>query len=101
MSPRTPPPPTARRRKKDGRRSTGGRTEAISGDCARAARVGGFTEAEMSKWDLPAKTVLCVLTDKGNIARVVITGFIGGNPQSTVAPPTQITLEVTLWKPGT
>ncbi len=55
----------------------------------------------MSKWDLPAKTVLCVLTDKGNIARVVITGFIGGNPQSTVAPPTQITLEVTLWKPGT
>ncbi|MCX4983166.1 hypothetical protein [Streptomyces sp. NBC_00572] len=70
-------------------------------DCARAARVGGFTEAEMSKWDLPAKTVLCVLTDKGNIARVVITGFIGGNPQSTIAPPTQITLEVTLWKPGT
>ncbi|MFF2301310.1 hypothetical protein ACFVVP_02285 [Streptomyces sp. NPDC058128] len=70
-------------------------------DCARAARVGGFTESSMSKWDLPAKTVLCVLTDKGNIARVVITGFIGGNPNSSIAPPTQIALEVTLWKPGT
>ncbi|WP_318208972.1 hypothetical protein [Streptomyces sp. SJL17-1] len=69
-------------------------------DCARAARVGGFTESEMATWELPAKTVLCVLTDKGNIARVVISGFIGGNPQSTVAPPTQISLEVTLWKPG-
>ncbi|MFF3841903.1 hypothetical protein [Streptomyces sp. NPDC001930] len=70
-------------------------------DCARAAKVGGFTEAEMSKGALPAKTVLCVLTDKGNIARVVITGFIGGNPQSSIPPPTQIALEVTLWKPGT
>ncbi|MFE5656651.1 hypothetical protein ACFQ9H_10770 [Streptomyces sp. NPDC056517] len=70
-------------------------------DCARAARVGGFTESAMSTWDLPAKTVLCVLTDKGNIARVVITDFIGGNPQSSIAPPTQIALEVTLWKPGT
>ncbi|MDX2559639.1 hypothetical protein PV371_08260 [Streptomyces sp. TX20-6-3] len=69
-------------------------------DCARAARVGGFTESVMSKWDLPAKTVLCVLTDKGNVARVVITGFIGGNPRSSIAPPAQIALEVTLWKLG-
>ncbi|WP_432060369.1 hypothetical protein [Streptomyces sp. S1] len=68
-------------------------------DCARAARVGGFTEARMHEWDLPAKTVLCVVTDKGNIARVVITGFIGGEPSATGEPPTQIGLRVTLWKP--
>ncbi len=68
-------------------------------DCARAARVGGFTEAKMHEWDLPAKTVLCVVTDKGNIARVMITGFIGGEPSATGEPPTQIGLRVTLWKP--
>ncbi|MFC7978659.1 hypothetical protein ACFUT3_25900 [Streptomyces cinereoruber] len=68
-------------------------------DCARAARVGGFTEAKMHEWDLPAKTVFCVVTDKGNIARVVITGFIGGDSGTTGEPPTQIGLRVTLWKP--
>ncbi|KOX19772.1 MULTISPECIES: hypothetical protein [unclassified Streptomyces] len=68
-------------------------------DCARAARVGGFTEARMHEWDLPAKTVLCVVTDKGNIARVVITGFIGGDSSTIGEPPTQIGLRVTLWKP--
>ena len=55
----------------------------------------------MSAWDLPAKTVPCVLTDKGNTARVVITGFIGGEPDSYANPPRQLSLEVTLWKPGT
>ncbi|MFJ7127973.1 hypothetical protein [Streptomyces sp. NPDC098101] len=68
-------------------------------DCARAARVGGFTEVKMHEWDLPAKTVLCVVTDKGNIARVVVTGFIGGNSDEIGEPPTQIGLRVTLWKP--
>ncbi|MFD3994098.1 hypothetical protein [Streptomyces sp. NPDC058583] len=70
-------------------------------DCARAARVGGFTEEKMSDWKLPAKTVLCVVTDKGNIARVVITGFIGGDSDAYADPPKQLGLEVTLWKPGT
>lgn len=69
-------------------------------DCAKAAQVGGFTEEKMSDWKLPAKTVLCVVTDKGNIARVVITGFIGGDPDSYATPPKQLSLEVTLWKPG-
>ncbi|WP_395363103.1 hypothetical protein ACHGLA_23600 [Streptomyces sp. YH02] len=69
-------------------------------DCARAAQVGGFTEEKMSDWKLPAKTVLCVVTDKGNIARVVITGFIGGDPDSYANPPKQLSLEVTLWKPA-
>ncbi|MFE6226527.1 hypothetical protein [Streptomyces sp. NPDC057854] len=69
-------------------------------DCARAAQVGGFTEAEMDDWPLPAQTVLCILTDQGNVARVTITGFIGGQKDGLTAPPTQIALKVTLWKPN-
>ncbi|MFD4374395.1 hypothetical protein [Streptomyces sp. NPDC058486] len=68
-------------------------------DCARSAQVGGFTEAEMDDWTLPAGTVLCVLTDQGNVARVTITGFIGGKKDGLTDPPTQISLRVTLWKP--
>ncbi|MFJ5706024.1 hypothetical protein [Streptomyces sp. NPDC093105] len=68
-------------------------------DCARAAQVGGFTEAVMDDWTLPAQTVLCILTDQGNVARVTITGFIGGKKDGLTDPPTQISLKVTLWKP--
>ncbi|MEU3604428.1 hypothetical protein AB0E83_03000 [Streptomyces sp. NPDC035033] len=69
-------------------------------DCARSAQVGGFTEAEMEDWTLPSGTVLCVLTDQGNVARVTITGFIGGKKGGLPDPPTQISLRVTLWKPS-
>ncbi|MDX2296164.1 MULTISPECIES: hypothetical protein [Streptomyces] len=68
-------------------------------DCARSAQVGGFTEAVMDDWTLPAQTVLCILTDQGNVARVTITGFIGGKKDGLTEPPTQISLKVTLWKP--
>ncbi|MFJ2934835.1 hypothetical protein ACIO8G_18940 [Streptomyces sp. NPDC087219] len=41
------------------------------------------------------------MTDKGNIARAVITGFIGGEPDAYSNPPKQLSLEVTLSKPCT
>ncbi|KQX56154.1 hypothetical protein ASE09_26080 [Streptomyces sp. Root66D1] len=72
-------------------------------DCAAAAQVGGFSEARLRDWQLPRKTVFCVLTDQGNLARVVIVNFIGGEEDENEAfalPPDQITLKVTLWKPS-
>ncbi|MFJ4617563.1 hypothetical protein [Streptomyces sp. NPDC088812] len=49
---------------------------ATAGECARAARTGGFSETYMTEWKLPAKTVFCVVTDQGNIVRAEITGFV-------------------------
>ncbi|MYS09638.1 hypothetical protein GTW71_25125 [Streptomyces sp. SID6041] len=72
-------------------------------DCAAAAQVGGFSEARLRDWQVPRKTVFCVLTDQGNIARVVIVDFIGGEESDNevfALPPDQITLKVTLWKPN-
>ncbi|MEE1815142.1 hypothetical protein PUR59_08950 [Streptomyces sp. SP18ES09] len=70
-------------------------------DCAAAAQVGGFSEARLNDWQLPRKTVFCVRTDQGNIARVLIVDFVGGTEDDNEAfaePPDQITLKVTLWK---
>ncbi|GAA3377077.1 hypothetical protein GCM10020367_51310 [Streptomyces sannanensis] len=75
---------------------------ATAEDCARSAQVGGFTEAKMSEWKLPPKTVLCIVTDKGNIVRATVARLVGGdsNRRANNAPD-QIELSVTLWKPAT
>ncbi|MFD7959036.1 hypothetical protein ACFV4X_36875 [Streptomyces ardesiacus] len=69
-------------------------------DCAHRAQVGGFSQAQL--WGdgepLPVKTVLCIMTDKGNIVRAQINRYIGNDPGD---PPRQIEFEVTMWSRGT
>ncbi|MEU1863725.1 hypothetical protein [Streptomyces gardneri] len=70
-------------------------------DCARSAQVGGFTEANLYNWEVKPKTVLCVLTDKGNIVRAQVSRIVGGQPGLTSAPPKQIEFTVTVWNSST
>lgn len=70
-------------------------------DCARHAQVGGFTVANLYNWEIEPKTVLCVVTDKGNIVRAQVNRIVGGKPGLTSAPPKQIEFTVTLWNSGT
>ncbi|MER6095690.1 hypothetical protein ABT154_07460 [Streptomyces sp. NPDC001728] len=82
-------------------RLRGGVSEGAVAGCASGG--GGFSEARLRDWQVPRKTVFCVFTDQGNIARVVIVDFIGGEEDENEAfalPPDQITLKVTLWKPS-
>ncbi|MFF3502383.1 hypothetical protein [Streptomyces sp. NPDC003247] len=71
-------------------------------ECARAARTGGFGETYMTEWKVPAKTVFCVVTDKGDIVRAEITGFVGtDDPDKEVNDaPEQIRFAVTMWEPA-
>ncbi|MFC9703134.1 hypothetical protein ACFTWD_20845 [Streptomyces sp. NPDC056943] len=64
--------------------------------CVRQAQVGGFTEAQMSKWPVPPKTVLCVVTDQGNVVKAQFVRFVGGNPDRRANnAPQQIEFKVT------
>ncbi|MGW5780276.1 hypothetical protein [Streptomyces sp. NPDC003863] len=68
-------------------------------DCARQAQVGGFTEAKMSEWPVPPKTVLCVVTDQGNVVKAQFVRFVGGDPDRLANnAPKQIEFKVTMWK---
>lgn len=72
-------------------------------ECAADAKVGGFSETNMTEWKLPAKTVFCVLTDKGNVVRAQIEGFDGqkDDPDKDVNDaPEQIEFNVTMWRPA-
>jgi hypothetical protein len=67
-------------------------------ECARHAQVGGFSEAQMWGTDgpphLPVGTVLCIVTDKGNIVRSEITRHVGTDPGD---PPRRIEFKATMW----
>ncbi|KUL23256.1 hypothetical protein [Streptomyces regalis] len=67
-------------------------------ECARHAQVGGFSEAQLWGADgppqLPVGTVLCIVTDKGNIVRAEITRHVGTDPGD---PPRQIEFKATMW----
>ncbi|MGV9816830.1 hypothetical protein ACWDTQ_33570 [Streptomyces cellulosae] len=70
-------------------------------DCARQAQVGGFTEAKMSDWSIAPKTVLCVVTDQGNIVKAQLIRFVGAAPnpwEFAKSPPEQIEFKVTMWR---
>ncbi len=66
--------------------------------CARHAQVGGFSQAQMWGTDgpphLPVGTVLCIVTDKGNIVRAEVSRHVGTDPGD---PPRQIEFKATMW----
>ncbi|AEY94384.1 hypothetical protein SHJG_p269 (plasmid) [Streptomyces hygroscopicus subsp. jinggangensis 5008] len=69
--------------------------------CAAEAVTGGFDSLSMETWPLETKSGFCLITDQGNVARVVINRFVGGTRSRNSATgdaPERIEFTATLWR---
>ncbi|MFH8805590.1 hypothetical protein ACH4F6_39675 [Streptomyces sp. NPDC017936] len=66
--------------------------------CASEAQVGGYTDASLEEWPLKVGNGLCLITDQGNVVRLKITKFVGGDSRRGDAPPDRVEFEATMWQ---
>ncbi|MFF6867150.1 hypothetical protein [Streptomyces ardesiacus] len=66
--------------------------------CASEAQVGGYTAASLEEWPLHVGNALCLITDRGNVVRLKITKFVGGDSRRGDAPPDRVEFEATMWQ---
>jgi hypothetical protein len=67
--------------------------------CAADAEAGGFDAIQMYEWPLDVGSGFCVITDQGNVVRLQITRFVGGD-RSLARNPDRIEFNATMWRPS-
>ncbi|MDI1453631.1 hypothetical protein NHG22_07350 [Streptomyces sp. ATE26] len=70
-------------------------------ECASEAATGGFDSLSMETWPLEVGSGFCLITDQGNVARVVIDRFVGGTRsryRATGDAPERIEFTATMWR---
>ncbi|MFF5257158.1 hypothetical protein ACFY4K_34775 [Streptomyces leeuwenhoekii] len=67
--------------------------------CAADAEAGGFDAIEMYEWPLEVGSGFCLITDQGNVVRLQITRFVGGD-RSLSRNPDRIEFSATMWRPS-
>ncbi|WP_330452342.1 MULTISPECIES: hypothetical protein [unclassified Streptomyces] len=69
--------------------------------CAMEAEAGAFDAMRMSQWTAEAGSGFCLITDLGNVVRLQITKFVGGDRNIITAPPQRIEFSATMWRGST
>lgn len=65
--------------------------------CAADAEAGGFDAMRMDQWPAEVGSGFCLITDQGNVVRLQITRFDGGE-RDIGRPPQRVEFSATMWR---
>ncbi|MFF4866799.1 hypothetical protein ACFY3J_34925 [Streptomyces sp. NPDC001231] len=66
--------------------------------CAADAEAGGFDAMRMTEWPAEVGSGFCLITDQGNVVRLQITRFVGGDRTRITGHPDRIEFSATMWR---